>query len=164
MKLFDEEIDLKSLSGEELAEEIATNMYSDFDRKKIFEYPEFIRTAYFIIDFDSELSINGIGAILENSIGEYVHEIIKAFECIGDTEEALLLTEIVKLVAHENISNDVKTLKEFDINSFLIDNDIDEETEDKITKLVDGFYIYTGFDMWGLLFSYLDKEIEAYSE
>ena len=140
MKWFNNQVlDIKPLSGEELAGEISDNMYSMPKNESIFDYPEFVQTAYFLIDFDTELGMDGIFGILHNSIFENIPEIIKSFERIGDKKEAELLSEIVNYADNIGLN------------------------EKKIGELGDGFYLYTGFDMWSLLFNYLDKEIENYN-
>lgn len=137
-----EELDVKTLGGEQLAAEISDNMYSMTADENIFDFPEFVQTAYFLIDFDTEFAMEGIFGILENSISENIPRIIEAFERIGDKTDKELLEKIAALANGKSF---------------------DDEKADLIKELANGFYINSGFDMWSLLFNYLDRELWNYN-
>lgn len=141
MKWFDDtEIDIKQYNGESLAEKIVEDMF-ELNREQLLEYPQFIQTAYFIIDFDTELAMEGIYGILENSIRNFLPNIIKAFRSIGDEIDAELLSEILSLGAEEQL---------------------EEAGQRQISRLSNNLYLYTDRDVWKKLFAYLDTEIQRY--
>ena len=154
------EIELKSYSGEQLAEKIAEDMYF-IDREEIFDYPEFIQNAFFLIDFDAELTIEGIFTVLENSIGQFMSEIIKAFRAIGDETDAEVLDKISKIVSVQELREELSDmdLEEYQITSFDECHDLDEESIEKIEALSKQLYLHSNLDIWELLFAYLDREI-----
>lgn len=165
MKLFDEILNnIRNYdTGEELAEKIAETMYKEeFVKEEILKYPMFIQTLVFIVDFDTELNMEGIYGVLENSIGLFLPNIIEAFRLIGDQNDADILTEIWTLACPLKAKEEQQTedFEEFQITSFVQSYDLDEETEERIEALADQLYLETGFDMWSLLFSYLEEEIK----
>lgn len=150
MEWFDgNSIDIKDYMGESLTEKIALEMW-EHDLEDYLQLPEFIRTACLIIAFDTEANMEGFFTPLdENNISPYYSEIIQAFRTIGDDTDADVLTEAYRLALH---------YKE------LMDRSEDEESEkiydeaaEKIGKLGDRSYLYTDFDIWELLYKYLDK-------
>ena len=98
-------------------------------------WPDVIQVAYFIIAFDTELAMEGIFTFLENSIGHYAPQIIRAFRAIGDDHDA--------------------------DSCFDEDHKRKEEVAEKITRLAKGLYLSTGADIWAPLFDYVDKKIAA---
>lgn len=154
-------INLKDYNGESLAEKIALEMYP-MPREEIFQYPKFIQNAYFIIDFDTELTMEGILGVLDNSIGAYIPNIIEAFNTIGDNKDADILAQIGALVSVERLQaeNNQQELEEFQITSFAECHELADEVYEQIEELESGFYLRSGFDMWSLLFGYLDEAIK----
>lgn len=130
-------------------------------REEIFQYPVFVQNAYFIIDFDIELTMDGIFLVLDNGIGAYIPNIIKAFKAIGDEKDADILTQITELISVESLHAETmqQELKEFQITSFAECHELDDEVYEQIEELESGLYLRTHFDMWSLLFAYLDDEI-----
>nr|WP_318683684.1 hypothetical protein [uncultured Acetatifactor sp.] len=119
------EINMKQFTGETLSEKLVTELrYYDYDQ--YLTWADFLQAAAFLIEFDTELSINGIFGFLENSIGHYALNIIQACEIIS-----------------------------FDDN-----HEMAEEVEEQISRLSEQLYLYGDFDIWPLLFKYLDKQIE----
>lgn len=166
MKWFDgKQINIKEYTGEELAGKIAEDMYQ-MDKEQVLEYPQFIQTAYFIIDFDTELVMEGIYGVLENSIGAYLPNIIQAFQAIGDKKDADILSEIISLVSPEQLREEItkSDFMEYQITSFNECHDIDEETGEQIESLSNELYLHTDFDMWGMLFEYLTRSINKEKE
>ena len=90
-----------------------------------------------IIEFDTELSINGIFGFLENSIGHYSPNIIEAFRTIGDDNDADTLEEICHLappnsIRAEFISN---ISQEYEITSFHDNHEMAEKVDEHIAQL-----------------------------
>ncbi|MDE6425501.1 MAG: hypothetical protein K2K89_05105 [Ruminococcus sp.] len=131
-------INIKKFSGAELCEKISLELW-DYERSEWLEFDDFIQTAVFLIDFDTELCMEGIFTCLENSIGHYLPYIIKAFRTIGDNEDAEILSEICRLACP--------------------DHELCEEVLSEIERLESQLYLNTGFDMWQLLYDYLDRKI-----
>lgn len=154
------DIDIKSFSGEELCEKLSLEMW-DSERSEWLECADFIQTALFIIDFDTEMNMNGIFTFLENSIGHYAPYIIKAFREIGDYKDAEILSEICRLAPPDLIRGEFlnKDYNEYDISVFGDDHELNPEVADKIELLESRLYLNSGFDMWSLLYDYLDKQI-----
>ncbi len=154
------DIDIKSFSGEELCEKLSLEMW-DSERSEWLECADFIQTALFIIDFDTEMNMNGIFTFLENSIGHYAPYIIKAFREIGDYKDAEILSEICRLAPPDLIREEFlnKDYNEYDISVFGDDHELNPEVADKIELLESRLYLNSGFDMWSLLYDYLDKQI-----
>ena len=63
-------------------------------RERIQSLPESVRTLILIIDFDTEVAMNGITGFLENSTGRYLDETILAFDRIRAAPTANLLRRI----------------------------------------------------------------------
>ncbi|MDE5834250.1 MAG: DMP19 family protein [Ruminococcus sp.] len=154
------DIDIKSFSGEELCEKLSLEMWYS-ERSEWIECADFIQTALFIIDFDTEMNMNGIFTFLENSIGHYAPYIIKAFREIGDYKDAEILSEICRLAPPDLIREEFlnKDYNEYDISVFGDDHELNPEVADKIELLESRLYLNSGFDMWSLLYDYLDKQI-----
>lgn len=153
-------IDIKQFSGVEICEKLARNMW-DYDRSQWLECDDFIRTALFLIDFDTELVMEGIFTCFENSTGHYLPYIIKAFRTIGDHKDAEILLEICRLISPDLMRGEFlsKCYREYDISFFADDHEISEEVTDEIERLESQLYLNAGFDMWQLLYDYLDRRI-----
>ena len=79
-------------------------------------------------------NMEGILTILKNTAAEYLPHIIKAFRAIGDSQDAEILAEISRCKPSEPV--------------------------EKIVELEQQLYLNRDFDIWELLYQYLDKEIE----
>ncbi|MBR1738623.1 MAG: hypothetical protein IJ736_16735 [Firmicutes bacterium] len=148
------EIDPKEFSGEELCEKLAGEMWDC--REKWNECAEFIQNALRIIDFDTVICMEGFSTPYNNyfSAEEY-SKIIEAFQAIGDNNDADILTEASKLDIHyQNLLNSAKNKN--DKNEF---DKIYYEFSEKIDELGNKIYINKNFDIWNLLYRYLDKQI-----
>lgn len=156
-------INIKEYTGETLTEKIATEMYDHGGIEACLDLPEFVRTACLIIDLDTELNMEGIFTLLENTTGQYLPEIIEALRNIGDDNDAVILSEICRLAHPEQMRAEFleKGHEEYDIASFDDDHEMDDETAEKIEELESRLYLNSDFDMWELLYSYLDNEIAA---
>ena len=53
-----------------------------------------------------------------------------------------------------------ETQQEYDITTFNDDHELNEEAEARIEELNKQLYLHNGIDIWSLLFTYLDKQIE----
>ena len=131
------EFGIKGLSGEEICEKLADELWN-YDRSHWLECDEFIQVAAFLIDFDTELQMEGIFGFLVNSIVNYATNVIEAFKAIGDEKDAEILSEICYLNGNCELS---------------------EEIESEIEQLENQLYLNREFDIWQLLFEYLDSAL-----
>ena len=63
------EIKIEDFTGEALCEKLASDMHGVCEQ--YLDCADFIQTAAFLIEFDTELAMQGIFSFLENSIGHY---------------------------------------------------------------------------------------------
>ena len=88
--------------------DLAVRLYSEplltlwADRRR---WPEVIRTVALLIDVDTELNMNGLSALVENSIGGYLPEIITALDTIGAAEHARALRMMQDIMAKHGITH-----------------------------------------------------------
>lgn len=146
------EIDVRDLSAEDICGKLAVEMY-DADREQWLECDKFLQNAMYIIDFDTEVNMEGFATpYIGNFTTEYYTKIVDAFRAIGDDHDADIIIEALRL--------DSNYTKLFDS----IDDDdesdrIYEEFCDKIDELEQKLYLNTGFDMWSLLYRYVEEHI-----
>lgn len=155
------EINIKQFTGKELCEKLATKLWeSTYD--EWLKCADFIQTASFLIAFDTELTMEGIFTFLENSIGHYAPNIIQAFRAIGDSRDADTLEEICRLAPPDIMRGEFLSgaYQEYDIAVFDDNHELKEEVEERIEELDKQLYLHSGFDIWELLFKYLDEQIE----
>lgn len=127
-------ININSMTADDIIQAMADIYSEPIEREEIVvKYPQFIQDIIFIIDFDTELAMQGIGGLLENRAGRYISNIIIALRNIQADNEAILLQEIYEKYKA---------------------NPEDESIDESADKL----YLYTGFDIWELLEIYVDKE------
>ncbi len=93
-----------------------------------------------IIDFDAELTMNGILGFLENSSGRYLSETVAALQLIGAAKDAALLKEIEKQVEKINVETKIE-LNPYQVTSFEDRHSINEEALKKIEELADRLYL-----------------------
>lgn len=158
------EIDIKQYTGESLCEKMSLEMWncgSDMDQYR--NWADFIQVAYFIIAFDTELTMEGIFTFLKNSIGHYAPQIIQAFRAINDDNDADILAEICTLCPPDVMRGEflADSHQEYEITCFSADHELKQEIADRIVELSGKLYLNTDFDIWNLLFRFVDKKIEA---
>ena len=120
----------EEFTGETLCEKLALELFR-YDYQNWLACSEFVQNAAFLIAFDTELAMEGIFGFLENSVGQYAPNIIQAFRAVGDNQDADILARICTLSEEETIS-----------------------------QLENQLYLNTDFDIWNLLYQYLDKSLE----
>lgn len=154
------EIDIKQYTGEALCEKLAAEMWK-YKIEQRLKWPVFIQAACFLIDFDTELTMEGIFTFLENSTGHYSPNIIQAFRMIGDDHDADILEKICYYAPPDIIRGELLAgdHQEYEITSFDSDHELKEEIVEIIEELDRKLYLHTGFDMWELLYKYLDDQI-----
>lgn len=155
------EINIKQFTGEALCEKLAVELWSNTYDQWL-KCADFIQVASFLIAFDTELTMEGIFTFLENSIGHYAPNIIQAFRAIGDSSDADILEEICRLAPPDMMRGEFLSgsYQEYDVTTFNDTHEIASEVEEKIIKLNKQLYLNSRFDIWPLLFKYLDEQIE----
>jgi len=145
-------IELTGLSGEEICEKLALEMY-DYKYEQWEECEECLQTALYIIDFDTVTNMEGFPTPYYGYFSnEYYLKIIKAFRDIGDNNDADILTEAFHIDLHyQKIFDSIEEKKEF--------GKIYDEFSDKIDALEKKLYINTDYDVWSLLYKYLMVQI-----
>lgn len=127
---------LHQMTADDVVELMVKNIYDEpIERDQLSKYPQFISDIIFIIDFDTEMTMQG--DVLQNSICEYVPNIITALKNIKAENEANILQEI-----YERYQQDPE----------------DEMIDDLYNKM----YINTDFDIWPILDAYVEKEMVKY--
>ena len=151
---------MKQYTGEMLCEKLAMEIWH-YPMEQWLNWPAFIQTASFLIAFDTELTMEGIFTYLENSIGHYSPNIIQAFRAIGDGHDADILEEICKYAPPDLMRGEFLdgNYEEYVITCFDSDHELNEETVKKIEELNSQLYLETDFDLWELLYKYLDEQI-----
>lgn len=146
------EIDLRHFSGDKICEKLSLEMW-DY-REQWSKCTEFIQNALSIIDFDTVTNMEGFSTPFDGyfTFEEYT-QIIKAFQAIGDNNDADILLEALRLDSHYT-----KSLSGID-NEDESDSIYDEFCE-KIDELGKKIYLKTDFDMWALLYKYLDNQMK----
>ncbi len=154
MKWFDgREIELKHFSGEEICEKLSLEMW-DYDYEQWEKCDECIRNSLYIIDFDTVANMEGFPTPHYGYFSnEYYLKIVKAFRDIGDNNDADILAEAFYIDSYyQQIFDNTEDKNEFD--------KIYDEFSERIDALEKNLYLNTDFDVWSLLYKYLDAQIK----
>ncbi|MGG7175303.1 DMP19 family protein [Clostridium neonatale] len=91
-----------NLSNDDFLQAMA-NIYNEPEVREIMnQYPQYIQNVIYIIDYDTELQMEGLEGILEGSLSEVYNEIYCALMSCGAIKEA----HILKLAKQLNLDND----------------------------------------------------------
>ena len=74
--------------------------------KSLHMYPQYIQDVIYIIDYDTELQMEGLGSVLDGSMAEKYDKIHTALLNCGALEEARVLEEARCLSIHSNAYED----------------------------------------------------------
>ncbi|MCM3268846.1 DMP19 family protein [Paenibacillus elgii] len=115
------------------------------DEEVFFKLPALLRDIVLLIDFDTELNMNGILGFLENSTGKYLNETIEALERIGAVRDSDAMKAIKRILENYNLSTgqlhrDLQDLEPYEINHFgqvhaITDDEFFEEIQHAADKL-----------------------------
>lgn len=144
------EIDINGLSGEDICQKLAIEMY-DFTREQRLECDEPLKNAMCIIDFDTEANMEGFATpYIGNFSADYYAQIVNAFRAVGDDNDADVIDEALQVdLQYTKLLDSAEDTDEADR--------LYEEFSDKIDELEQRLYLTTDFDMWSLLYRYLDE-------
>ena len=99
-----------------------TDIYSECEiREQLDQYAPFVKDVILIIDYDTELQMEGLDAVIYGSLKEQLPEIIQALECCGAAQEADVLRQAGALTQKEYEQNYDSICDKLAIN-----NDYDE--------------------------------------
>ena len=157
------------LSGEDIVERIASHMYEgEFlsVRENLEIIPELLKDIILIIDFDTELTMNGIVGFLENSSGIYFSETLDAFKRIELFQDLEVLNRIKSILLEngvmlETLREHVNNLTEYQVASFfeIHGNDLSSVFH-SIENEADQLYLYRNDDIFKQLFHYVEANKE----
>jgi hypothetical protein len=143
--------DLSSMTAEDIGGNISLNLYelrnSVIKEMDIFNnLPDIIKDTILIIDFDTELSMNGILGFLENSTGLFLTDTIKTLEKIEAYKDSEILENIQKIMLTYGINtkqlrDNVNAGNHYDITNFSKTHG-DTDMADKISEEAEGLYLY----------------------
>ena len=89
--------DRENRSDDDFLQAMAGISHEPEVRKILHKYPSFIRDVIYIIDYDTELQMEGLEGILEGSMSEMCGEIQSALINCGALDEARILHEARQL-------------------------------------------------------------------
>ena len=145
--------DISSMTAEDFGGNISLNLYKPQnsrirDQENFDKLPDIIKDIILIIDFDTELNINGILGFLENSTGLYLDETIKTLKRIEAYEDCEILENIQKIMLKHGVStkyltNNLKNVNHYDITSFSKTHGSDYDImANEIGLAAEGLYLY----------------------
>lgn len=140
-------------TGEEIINEIALNLYKEenyqiCERDTFYKLPIVIRDIILVINFDTELTMQGILGFLENSTGLFLDDTIETLDRIQAKEDYEILIAIKSKLEQNNVSaqdfrNNVNNLKEYFINTFSKAHGSKyDEMAIEICDIADRLYLY----------------------
>jgi hypothetical protein len=116
----------RSMSVAEILDNLAIQIYEpplSKLREDLRSIPKALRIPILIIDFDTEVHMNGILGFLENSTGLYLADTIDALETIAAHDTAETLRAIHRIMSEHGVTvqrlrSDFADATEFEITSF----------------------------------------------
>ncbi|WP_163855496.1 DMP19 family protein [Paenibacillus elgii] len=127
-RLLPDDKELINASADEIMDHVASNRYRQEniqlkDEEVFFKLPALLQDIVLLIDFDTELNMNGILGFLENSTGKYLNETIEVLERIGAVRDADAMKSIKRILENYNLSTgqlhrDLQDLEPYEINHF----------------------------------------------
>jgi len=116
------------MTGRQMLDDLAVRIYEEplLHIRNAPEWPSLTNPLHLtalLVDFDTEVAINGILGFLENSSGAHLDKTIDAFIALGahDTAEVLQrIREVLRKhgVSHQKLRSDFKNTSQYEITSF----------------------------------------------
>ncbi len=122
-------------------------MFGRYEQEVFQTFPEPLQTILLIIDFDTEVAMNGILGFLENSTGLYLDETIEAFARIGALQTSTILAEVKTILKNhqtsaQNLRDEVNQMPLYSITSFLeMHGEHSKGMTDEIGKVTANLYV-----------------------
>lgn len=121
--------DISSISSDNIVENICLHLYekenSIVREARVFDnLPIVIRDIILIIDFDTEMNMNGILGFLENPTGLFLDDTIAALERINANEDCTILKRIKGILLKnqldsQKLRDNVNSLNQYEITNFI---------------------------------------------
>ena len=81
----------KNLKGDDFLQAMA-DVYSEPEVREILDnYPQFVKDVILIIDYDTEIQMEGLDNVIYGDFGKQLPEILQAMDHCGASDEAALL-------------------------------------------------------------------------
>ncbi len=162
------------MSGQELLNDLGLRIYkkplSNVRQQSNWPNPNSpLHVAVLLIDFDTEVSMNGILGFLENSTGAYFNQTIDAFGQIGSETTMQTLEQIRDTMANYEVSHNRlrephKRTTEFQITSFAeLHGSQLKAFANEVCEIARSLYIYDSLKQspWDSLEDYLTAHKEV---
>ena len=95
-----------------------TDIYSDNEVREVLnQYPQFVKDVILIIDYDTAMQMDGLGAVIYGELEEKLPEILQALDNCGARHEAALLRRIKEMTPEEFEEEYVALYDELAINN-----------------------------------------------
>ena len=159
--------DFSSLSTEDLVQALSIRLYEsplNRLRETLSSRPEVFRVLTLVIDFDTEVSMNGILGFLENSSGHWLTETIEAFDIIRANETACILRRVQAAMNRHGISSstlrsEVNAGTQYSVVSFReLHGAKSEDMSREVTQIAQDLYVDSPTaqeEPWSLLCKYV---------
>ena len=160
--------ELEALPPSKLIEALSIRIYEpplSTARDRLREIAEPLRVPILVLDFDTELNMNGMLGFLENSTGLYFPETIEAFDKVGASETVSILRAIERTLERHGVTPsglraDFAGTEEYQITTFrelhgdlgTITNDVEEDARRHLYGKAG-----TGEPVWSLLEAFVEK-------
>ena len=146
------ELDLTQFTGKTLCEKLAVEMY-EYSKEKWHACDDFIQDVLYVTDFDTVSNMEGFSTPYDGyfTVDDYTR-IIHAFRAIGDHHDADLLTEALRLDA--DYTEQLGGIEDED-EAETVYEAFCNQTE----ALEQELYLNTGFDIWAMIYQYLESHI-----
>ena len=126
-----------------------------------------LQVTLLVIDFDTEVAMNGILGFLENSTGAYLNQTIDVFVMLGSTQTAEVLQGIRAImskhaVTHEQLRAPYQNVSEYQITSFKeLHGPLFDDFAAEVCAHAEELYIHdqTKESPFPLLTAYVDKHV-----
>src|SRR4051812_35052305 len=98
------------MSGQDILNDIGLKAYKQ-PLSAIRHHPKWpsltapLHVALLLVDFDTEVSMNGLLGFLENSTGAYLDQTIEAFRIVGATQRSQTLCRVREVMSRHSVSH-----------------------------------------------------------
>lgn len=135
MNFIDKAFD-NNLHGDDFLQAMA-DIYSENEVREVLnQYPQFVKDVILIIDYDTAIQMDGLGAVIYGDLAEKLPEILQALDNCGAKHEAALLRKARTMTP--------------------------EELEKEYVALHDELAINNNYDVfWDLVRCYIDTSLQA---
>jgi hypothetical protein len=160
--------EFQHLRPRELVEALSTRIYEpplSEARDRILAVSSCFRVVVLVLDFDTEVNMQGMLGFLENSTGLFLVETIDAFDCIGARATSDVLRRIDAVLQKHGVTPsqlraDFAGATPYEITSFNETHGDLGTLPDEVEHEAEGLYVHArpgcGEDVWGLLDTFVE--------